>query len=94
MKLPGTPDIAFVRARVAVFVDGCFWHGCPEHYTSPKTNTEFWAEKIATNRARDERVQADLSAEGWTTVRLWEHQVIRDVEGAADVIVDLLNQRR
>ena len=67
-------DIAFTRAKVAVFIDGCFWHGCPEHGTTPKMNSAFWAEKIARNRARDEDTTERLEAMGWTVLRFWEHE--------------------
>jgi DNA mismatch endonuclease, patch repair protein len=68
------PDIVFTRARVVVFVDGCFWHGCPEHGTMPKTNREWWADKLAANFERDRRHDSALAAAGWTVVRVWEHE--------------------
>lgn len=74
--LPGTrrrADLAFVRARVAVFVDGCFWHGCPEHGTWPKANAEWWRNKIETNVRRDQDTVARLKRNGWTVLRFWEH---------------------
>lgn len=67
-------DIVFTRAKVAVFIDGCFWHGCPEHGTTPRTNTAFWAAKIARNRERDEDTTGRLEALGWTVLRFWEHE--------------------
>lgn len=67
-------DIVFVRARVAVFVDGCFWHGCPTHATWPKTNADFWRTKIEGNRVRDRDTDARLADAGWTVVRVWEHE--------------------
>ena len=76
-RLPGLrrrADLAFVRARVAVFVDGCFWHGCPEHGTWPKTNAEWWRTKIEGNRRRDAETDRALRAAGWTVVRVWAHQ--------------------
>jgi DNA mismatch endonuclease, patch repair protein len=73
------PDIVFSRRRVAVFVDGCFWHGCPEHCRMPGTNVEYWEAKIGRNRARDQRNDAALGAEGWRVVRLWEHVPVDDV---------------
>lgn len=79
--LPGTPDITFRRSRVALFVDGCFWHGCPQHATTPKTNTSFWTAKILRNRERDKQVNRSLKKLGWQVLRLWEHQVRRDVDG-------------
>jgi DNA mismatch endonuclease (patch repair protein) len=69
-------DVVFTRARVAVFIDGCFWHGCPEHGSAPKGNSTYWAAKISGNRERDQRVTAALEAEGWTVVRLWEHEAL------------------
>jgi DNA mismatch endonuclease (patch repair protein) len=68
------PDLVFPRRKVAVFVDGCFWHGCPKHGTLPATNRSYWKPKIAENRARDRRHTAALEADGWTVVRVWEHE--------------------
>lgn len=81
--LPGSPDIRFARAQVAVFVDGCFWHGCPEHGSRPKTNSAFWSAKIERNRQRDRKVDAELQELGWSVVRVWEHEVKQDVVSAA-----------
>jgi len=72
--LPGKPDIVFPSARVAVFVDGCFWHRCPEHYVAPKNNAEFWEQKIQKNVDRDRRQDAELAELGWDSVRVWEHE--------------------
>jgi DNA mismatch endonuclease (patch repair protein) len=72
--LPGTPDIAFTRAKVAVFVDGCFWHGCPDHSSVPKTNTEWWVAKFAANIERDHRKDGELIELGWYPVHVWEHE--------------------
>lgn len=78
-----TADLVFSRARVAVFVDGCFWHGCPSHFVPPKTNPEYWHEKIQGNVARDRNTDRLLAEAGWTVVRVWEHQ---DPEVAADAV--------
>jgi len=67
-------DIAFTRTRVAVFVDGCFWHSCPEHGTRPKANAEWWVEKLERNVRRDRETDAELRAAGWIVVRIWEHE--------------------
>lgn len=83
-------DLVFTRARVAVFIDGCFWHGCPRHHTVAKRNAEFWAAKVAGNRARDERVTSMLEAEGWTVLRFWEHD---EPALAASAIVAAVRER-
>ncbi|MFF4555370.1 very short patch repair endonuclease [Streptomyces sp. NPDC001422] len=69
-----TADLVFTRARVAVFLDGCFWHGCPTHHTVAKRNGAFWAEKVARNKARDEDTNRRLREAGWVAVRVWEHE--------------------
>ncbi len=74
------PDFVFPKLRIAVFVDGCFWHGCPIHATQPKQNAEFWREKIARNQARDLLVTRRLRARGWRVVRFWEHELTRKYE--------------
>jgi DNA mismatch endonuclease (patch repair protein) len=76
---PIRPDIVFVRARVAVFVDGCFWHACPEHGTLPANNRTAWIEKFRANRARDVAAVRRLQDAGWRPVRLWEHQSVDDM---------------
>ncbi len=84
------PDIVFTKRRVAVFVDGCFWHCCPEHGTRPKSNTEYWLPKLEANVARDRRNDTALESEGWTVVRIWEHE---DVATAADRVRAALEPR-
>lgn len=76
-----TADIVFTRAKVAVFIDGCFWHGCPAHYQAPSTNRDYWHEKIATNAERDADTTARLLRLGWTVLRFWEHESPADVAG-------------
>jgi DNA mismatch endonuclease (patch repair protein) len=84
-------DIVFPGAHVAVFVDGCFWHGCPEHASWPKSNADFWREKIETNRLRDADTDERLSALGWKSVRIWEHE---DPSDAANRIAELIDARK
>lgn len=85
--LPGRPDLVLTDAGVAVFVDGCFWHGCPRHYKPPRNNAEWWAAKIEGNRRRDRRQSARLRRMGWSVVRLMEHEtdesVLRRLERVA-----------
>lgn len=86
-KVPGMPrrtiDIAFPGRKLAVFVDGCFWHGCPDHCVPPKNNAEWWAEKLRKNVARDRDTDLVLEREGWRVRRFWEHH---DMVEAADTI--------
>jgi DNA mismatch endonuclease, patch repair protein len=86
-----TPDFVLPRWRVAVFVDGCFWHGCPDHspaqFRGP--NAALWEAKLATNRARDERTTAAARDAGWTVLRVWECEVRRDVASAAQRVADV-----
>src|SRR5438876_382109 len=89
VRLPGKPDFAFLRTRVAVFVDGCFWHGCSCKRPS-KSNRNFWAEKVETNRARDKRVSRQLRTLGWEVIRLWEHELRRGPERVIDRMVRTL----
>ncbi len=72
-------DVAFTRAKVAVLIDGCFWHGCPEHATHPKFNAEWWRTKLDRNMARDRETTEHLTAEGWMVLRFWEHEVPEEV---------------
>lgn len=67
-------DVVFTRSKVAVYVDGCFWHGCPDHGSAPRANAGYWAAKLARNRARDDDTDRRLTAAGWTVVRVWEHE--------------------
>lgn len=88
-------DVVFTGQKVCVFVDGCFWHGCPLHFRVPKANTSWWKEKIADNVERDLRQTKALEERGWTIVRLWEHEVYSDqLPTVVDRIADLVEQRR
>lgn len=87
LKVPGnrrrTIDIAFTRVRLAVYVDGCFWHGCPAHHKLPRTNSEWWQWKVELNQRRDTSTSAALEAAGWQVLRIWEHT---DPDEAADAV--------
>lgn len=85
------PDIVFTRWRVAVFVDGCFWHMCPQHSTMPATNTGFWKDKLEGNAARDIEQNRLLSDAAWVVVRIWEHELL---EVAADKVRRAVDHRR
>lgn len=85
------PDFVFTRARVAVFVDGCYWHGCPQHGLMPKANAEYWRGKLERNRQRDLLVNAALQDAGWTVLRFWEHE---DPDEAAERVAEAISASR
>jgi len=93
--VPGMPrrrlDVAFPKAKVAVLIDGCFWHGCPEHATRPKANAAWWRDKLDRNMARDRETTDHLTALGWTVLRFWEHEAPEDV---AVRVAETVRQRR
>ncbi|MFJ9601228.1 very short patch repair endonuclease [Streptomyces althioticus] len=95
VPVPGMPrrtiDIVFPKVKVAVFLDGCFWHGCPRHATSPKSNADWWRTKLDKNMARDAETTEHLTREGWTVLRFWEHEPVDDV---ASRITALVKPRR
>ena len=90
-ELPRTADMVFRPAKVAVFIDGCFWHGCPEHYVQPRTNADYWSAKIARNKGRDSDTDQRLRDAGWTVLRYWEHEPIEEV---AEDIISTVNASR
>ena len=90
-RLRRTADLVFRPVEVAVFVDGCYWHGCPEHFVQPKTNSDFWKEKIGRNIERDRDTDSILRDAGWTVIRIWEHE---EPEAAAAEIVELVRRKR
>lgn len=92
--LPGTPDIAFVGPKVAVFCDGCFWHGCPRCYSHPVRNSEFWEKKLRRNRERDKRVDQQLKGLGWDVIRVWEHELAEDLDAVAARIEEHVRSAR
>jgi DNA mismatch endonuclease, patch repair protein len=89
--LRSTPDIVFGPTRVAVYVDGCFWHSCPQHATQPATNREWWRKKLARSRERDRAADETLASAGWAVVRVWEHEA---ADEAADRVEAVVRERR
>ena len=81
-NLIGKPDIVFSSHKLTVFVDGCYWHGCPKCYKEPKTNTEYWKNKIARNKQRARTVNRQLNRDGWSVMRIWEHDVLKNIDSA------------
>ena len=87
----GRPDVVFPGRKVAVFIDGCFWHGCPEHYRAATRNAEFWRDKIEGNKNRDVETTEALRSAGWAVIRVWEHEA---PESAAELIAHEVQARR
>ncbi|MEV6544813.1 very short patch repair endonuclease [Streptomyces sp. NPDC051665] len=84
-------DVAFTSVKVAILIDGCFWHGCPEHATQPKSNAEWWRQKLDRNMARDAETTEHLMAAGWEVLRFWEHETAEDV---AVAVAETVERRR
>jgi len=86
-NLPGKPDIVFLKRKIAVFIDGCFWHKCPVDFQEPETRKEFWLEKIQSNIDRDKKINKQLKHEGWTIIRIWEHEIKKEPEKVVKKII-------
>lgn len=93
-KLKGKPDLVFVSLRTAVFVDGCFWHKCPDHFTPPKTRASFWHAKINANVERDHKNSQALRSQGWRVIRIWEHEIKSSLEDTVARVVQALDEQR
>jgi len=91
-NLPGCPDFVFPRHRIALFVDGCFWHNCPKHGRKPGSNEAYWHPKLERNRTRDKWVNRELRRRGWRVLRLWEHS-LRDEAQVVKRLMKLLRQQ-
>lgn len=90
-SLPGKPDIVFPRQKIAVFIDGCFWHKCPVHFREPETRKDFWMNKINKNVGRDRKVNRELEEIGYTVIRIWEHEIKKDPHKAVGRLTSLLS---
>lgn len=93
-QLLGRPDIVFPAERVAIFVDGCFWHGCPKHYQKPVANASFWRNKIQKNKRRDKEVNTLLNLQGWKVLRFWEHELQANSGACARRVIKVIQARR
>lgn len=91
LPLIGKPDFAFPKAKVAVFIDGCFWHKCPKCYREPKSSTEYWQAKVERNRKRDLKVTRELKGEGWRVLRVWECQLKKSPTRVLNRVVRLIS---
>lgn len=89
----GVPDISIKGRKVAIFVDGCFWHGCPYHYRTPSTRPLFWAAKLRANKTRREEVRLRLVSEGWLVLEVWEHDVLSDPRATVEEMASQVGAR-
>ncbi|PLT29824.1 very short patch repair endonuclease [Peribacillus deserti] len=93
--LYGTPDISIKKYRIVIFIDSCYWHACLEHFKMPKSNTEFWENKIERNRARDSRVTRHYEEKGWNIIRIWEHDLQRgNFDGTIDMLAGFIQEAK
>ncbi|HMO45643.1 MAG TPA: DNA mismatch endonuclease Vsr [Rubrivivax sp.] len=92
IPLLGRPDFTFRRERVVIFVDGCFWHGCPRCYKAPRSNQTYWAAKVEANKARDQRVRRRLRQAGWHVMRVWQHQLAHQPQTVAWRLLRILGR--
>lgn len=86
----GTPDVSNKSKKIAIFVDGCFWHGCPKCYNPPKTNVEYWKHKLSNNKNRRKKIITKLSSENWKIFELWECDISKDVEKITNNLVNMI----
>jgi DNA mismatch endonuclease, patch repair protein len=89
-NLAGKPDIVFIKKKIAIFIDGCFWHKCPICFQEPETRKEFWMKKIHSNVERDKKVDDQLRDDGWTVIRIWEHEIKKNPEKYIEIIREKL----
>ncbi|RKD26015.1 very short patch repair endonuclease [Ammoniphilus oxalaticus] len=93
-KLFGKPDLAIQKYKVVLFIDSCFWHGCPLHCRMPQSNTAYWQQKIERNRTRDEEVDSYYHEKGWKLLRIWEHDLKEDFEGTIERIASFMKEAK
>jgi DNA mismatch endonuclease, patch repair protein len=91
-EIPGKPDIVFVKKKIAIFIDGCYWHKCPVCFQEPETRKEFWMKKIHSNVERDKKINDKLQKEGWNVIRIWEHEIRKKPEKIVSEIQELINK--
>jgi DNA mismatch endonuclease, patch repair protein len=91
-NLPGKPDIVFTKKKIAIFIDGCFWHKCPVCFQEPETRKEFWMKKIQSNIDRDKKVNEQLKDDGWTVLRFWEHDVRKNPDAIVKEISEMIEK--
>jgi DNA mismatch endonuclease (patch repair protein) len=92
LKLPGRPDFTFRRERIVLFIDGCFWHRCPQCNWKPASNTRYWLPKLEQNVVKDREADRELAKRGWTVIRIWEHQLKKKPEEVISCILKALGR--
>ena len=92
--IDGKPDIVFIRQKIAIFVDGCFWHKCPQCYRRPKSNKDYQLPKIDNNAKRDKKINKDLKNSGWKVIRIWEHEVLKNPDDVVNRIFEKIKTTR
>lgn len=93
-KLKGTPDIVIQKYKIVIFIDSCFWHGCPIHFKRPKTNQEFWDKKISRNQERDIEVNDYYIKNNWNLKRIWEHEIRKDLTGTVEHTLSFIGKAK
>lgn len=89
-NLPGKPDVSIKSKKIAIFLDSCFWHCCPQHFRHPQSNLEYWANKFSRNKLKDKRVNGQYKKMGWKVIRFWEHEVDKDLGNCIKKVIDNL----
>jgi DNA mismatch endonuclease, patch repair protein len=84
--IPGKPDLIFRKRKIVIFIDGCFWHRCPQHFQQPSNNADFWRKKIDSNVMRDRKVDKQLQADGWKVLRFWEHDLTKNPTSVVAIV--------
>lgn len=93
-KLKGTPDIVIQKYKIVIFIDSCFWHGCPIHFKRPKTNQEFWDKKIARNKERDIEINDYYVKNNWNLKRIWEHEIRKDITNTVEYTLNFIDKAK
>jgi DNA mismatch endonuclease (patch repair protein) len=91
--LIGKPDIIFPKYKIAIFIDGCFWHKCMKCFKEPQTNKQFWKNKIDSNVNRDKKINKELTDDGWTVIRFWEHEIKKNIDKCVNNIIQELKRK-
>lgn len=92
-SLFGNPDISIKKYKIVIFIDSCFWHACPIHGNTPKSNTDFWSDKLKRNKERDLEVNAYYKDKGWSVIRIWEHELKDDFDGVIEKLIQVIQEK-